>query len=90
MKLPSQCQKRFEKHCWDGKNSTTKVTVADFDLTARLGPNLTYGEWNKTEWSAESSGSGASSGEDDDSAASMSLVSFVELSVSGFVMVVLI
>ncbi|KAM6508344.1 hypothetical protein FALCPG4_018217 [Fusarium falciforme] len=89
IKLPSQCQKCFEKHCWDGKNSTTKVTAADFDLTPRLGPNLTYEEWNKTKWSAGSSGSGAGSVEDDDSAASMSLVSFVGLSVSVFVMVVL-
>ncbi|KAM5362714.1 hypothetical protein ACJZ2D_012376 [Fusarium nematophilum] len=89
IKLPSQCQECFEKHCWDGKNNTTKVTAADFDLTPRLEPNLTYEEWNKTEWSAGSSGSGAGSGEDDDSAASMSLVSFVGLSVSVFVMVVL-
>ncbi|KAJ3528097.1 hypothetical protein NM208_g10373 [Fusarium decemcellulare] len=89
IKLPTQCQECFNKHCWDGKNSSTKATAADFDLTPRLEPNLTYEEWNKTEWSAGSSGSGGGSGEDDDSAASMTMASFVGLSVSVFVMAIL-
>ncbi|KAM5347248.1 hypothetical protein ACJ41O_010253 [Fusarium nematophilum] len=55
MELPAQCRECFRKHCWDGKESSEKATAADFDLTPRLDPDLSFEEWNRTEWSAGTS-----------------------------------
>ncbi|KAH6887029.1 acyl transferase/acyl hydrolase/lysophospholipase [Thelonectria olida] len=51
--MPRQCKECFEKHCWGGKESTEKATAADFDLSLRLNPSLTYQEWNGTQQTPE-------------------------------------
>jgi lysophospholipase len=51
IETPRQCKECFEKHCWDGKESTEKATAEGFDLSLRLNSSLTYQEWNDTVWS---------------------------------------
>lgn len=62
MDLPKQCETCFDKHCWDGKESSDGVTEQDQDPSLRLDPGLSYQEWNDTEWNRKSSG-GAQGGE---------------------------
>ncbi|KAF5025162.1 hypothetical protein F66182_2738 [Fusarium sp. NRRL 66182] len=62
MDLPKQCEECFERHCWDGTTSDREASAADFNLRPRLDPELSFEEWNKTDWSAESSGSGSDEG----------------------------
>ncbi|KAH7185207.1 acyl transferase/acyl hydrolase/lysophospholipase [Fusarium flagelliforme] len=69
MDLPKQCDECFSRHCWNGTTSSKKATAADFDLKPRLEPNLTFKEWNDTDWSSEQKNGGSSgSGSEDDSA----------------------
>jgi lysophospholipase len=53
--VPEQCNKCFERHCWDGTVSSTEATANDFDLRPMLNSSLTFDEWNTTIWSATSS-----------------------------------
>lgn len=55
MTLPDQCSGCFDRHCWNGKNSSDKVTQEDLDLRPRLSPGLSYETWNATVWEATNS-----------------------------------
>ncbi|KAF4446753.1 hypothetical protein F53441_9687 [Fusarium austroafricanum] len=80
IELPKQCEECFERHCWNGTTSSRKASDKDFNLMPRLEPQLSFAEWNKTDWekkdssgsgngSSGGSGSGSDSGEKKDSAA---------------------
>ncbi|KAK7429397.1 hypothetical protein QQZ08_003989 [Neonectria magnoliae] len=51
MDMPPQCKECFDRHCWDGKETSEEVTAEDFNLQLRLNESLTYQEWNDTVWS---------------------------------------
>ncbi|KAF4993218.1 hypothetical protein FGRMN_6582, partial [Fusarium graminum] len=40
--LPEQCDKCFQRHCWNGTTSSRKATEADFDLKPRLDQGLSF------------------------------------------------
>ena len=58
--IPDQCAQCFQRHCWNGTNSTGEVTAEDFNLRPRLNESLTYAEENRTLWSVGSSERGGS------------------------------
>lgn len=74
--LPRQCKECFERHCWDGEESTEKATVKDFDLSLRLDPSLSYQEWNDTVWTTggDSGGSLGEKGSNDQVPQSMASI----------------
>ncbi|KPM39729.1 hypothetical protein AK830_g6805 [Neonectria ditissima] len=47
---PPQCKECFDRHCWDGKETSNEASDEDFDLKLRLNESLTYQEWNDTVW----------------------------------------
>lgn len=66
--MPEQCTRCYDRHCWSGRNSTQKATMADMNPTPRLNSSLTFTEWNDAIWSvgAEDLDTGNSQGDQPD------------------------
>ncbi|KAK6371419.1 Lysophospholipase 1 [Exophiala oligosperma] len=48
MQRTAQCQRCFDRYCWDGVSAPDYPGHVDVDLKLVLNPNLSYAEWNAT------------------------------------------
>lgn len=72
MNMPAQCTQCFDRHCWNGKNSTANITDAESNPRLKLNENLSFLEWNDTVWTNGKLGEDrkkhfGNGGDDDDS-----------------------